>query len=729
MDQRRYAGRRETGPEPDPGLSPDPARAKAARIAAAFRGAIEPVKLSPLYRLGLVLVAVTMVLLPLAYIGLIGVVGYGLYLHATGGIGSTGGSPFLYVAPLAVGGILLVFMVKPLFAGSAAAAVRCPVHRTGEPVLWAFVEQISKAVGAPMPARIHVDCDVNASAGFRRGLMSFRGDDLVLTIGLPLVAGLRLNQLAGVLAHELGHFTQGAGMRVSYLVRGINLWFARVVYERDVLDLQLERWSRSGGIRLRLVLLLARLLVWATRKILWVLMMLGHATSCFVLRQMEFDADSYEARVAGADCFASTTLKLQLLGAAAQSAQASLETAWAEERLVDDLPRLIVSRLGRMPADVRAAIEHHVRNAPTGIFDTHPSDRDRIAGVGNTPAIFDLAAPATELFRNFDRLARAATSTQYRQMLGPGHKLPELVSVAALEETHKALEEGDKALDRFFRGVLPETRGLVLPTECGRMASKPRAVVDELRNARGEMDHLQTDARRVVRRRNALLEKCARTDEAATLADAGVEPGSGLRQARDADAEARQEALHLEQELEPYFHAAERRLASALALLPHPELAGRIPDHARLVEETPRLIASLSELSSAIHAIEVLRRDLFALATLLENFAGNEDSEEFLTALHCRTGRAVRRLVQLGAQLEPMAYPFNGECGRLSTARYVLGNEVLDENDVGSVCQVLQQSLERFDGLYLRVLGRLTDVAVRVEAAVGAVREPVPHQR
>ncbi len=38
---------------------------------------------------------------------------------------------------------------------------------------------------------------------------SLWGNDLVLTIGLPLVAGLSAKEFAGILAHEFGHFTQG----------------------------------------------------------------------------------------------------------------------------------------------------------------------------------------------------------------------------------------------------------------------------------------------------------------------------------------------------------------------------------------------------------------------------------------------------------------------------------------------------------------------------------------
>ena len=65
----------------------------------------------------------------------------------------------------------------------------------------------------------------------------------MLTIGLPLVAAMDLKQLAGVLAHEFGHFAQGTALRLSYIVRSINAWFARLVYEHNEWD----HWLAAGG--------------------------------------------------------------------------------------------------------------------------------------------------------------------------------------------------------------------------------------------------------------------------------------------------------------------------------------------------------------------------------------------------------------------------------------------------------------------------------------------------
>jgi len=706
----------------------------AQQILGAFKGEIQPVRVSIVYRFGLFLVALVMVLLPLIYVGMIALAGYGIHYHATVNktiLKGDGGlvSMFMYFAPLIAGAILIVFMIKPLFARSADRTAGCAVHRNREPLLWNFVEKICAVVGAPVPTRIHVDCDVNASASFRRGALSLLGNDLVLTIGLPLVAGLNMRQLAGVLAHEFGHFSQGTGMRVTYVVRSINAWFARVVYQRDILDVKLERWSRKLDLRLAVVLLTARLFVWITRRVLWCLMMLGHTISCFMLRQMEYDADRYEARVAGSDSFSATARRLIELGAATEDAFASLDTAWRDGRLVDDLPRLIHSRVGRTTKDQRAAIEQHVRDTRTGWLDTHPADRDRIASINKEAAagIFDVDSSATALFANFEDLSKAVTRSYYRQMLGPGTELPKLAPVAAVEEGQARIEAGSKAIDRFFRGVLIENRALHLTTEAAKLARNPNDTLAQLKQAHKQMDEGQRDARRTLRQRHQMAEQAVLAEQAAILLDAGLSvsashfdlPAADLAAAQRAAGEKRSERYSLESDLEPYFTAAEERMHAALSLLPHPKLAKRIKDHAKAVEETPRLVAALFGLAPALEDSADLRRDLTALATLLSNFEGNEDNAEFMQSLQRASEQATGRLGKLAAALEPEPYPFHNEGGQRTVGEYVLGGDVVDENDVGQVYNAIGEAIERLDALYLRVLGRLVHTVRRVEKVCG----------
>src|ERR1041384_5100976 len=179
--------------------------------------AIAPVKVSFGYKIGLCAVALAMVLLPILYFCLIAVFGYGIYYHATvnqsilswrlpGRLGLF--KLLLYFGPLVIGSILLLFMFKPLFARRAEENIPYSLEHAEAPLLFQLIGQVCRAIGAPIPSRVDLDCSINAAASFRKGFGSFFSNDIMLTLGLPLVAGLTIQQFAGLLAHEFGHFAQ-----------------------------------------------------------------------------------------------------------------------------------------------------------------------------------------------------------------------------------------------------------------------------------------------------------------------------------------------------------------------------------------------------------------------------------------------------------------------------------------------------------------------------------------
>jgi len=422
--------------------SPPPTSQKLPRPASKSRGSLTSQELlaafrepfpreSPrlVYRFGILLAALTMIVLPLIYLSLIASVAFGVYYHAVNHtalleMGHGRARIFvvlIYAAPLIAGPIAVFFMLKPLLA-QPAHHERCrSLRRESEPLLFAFIDRICEEVRAPRPKRIDVDCSINASAGFRRGILSMLGNDVVLTIGLPLAAGLSLREFGGVMAHELGHFAQGAGMRLTYLVRVIVHWFIRVVYQRDQWDEWLEQTAQELDIRIGWIFLVAQLFVMIGRGILWVLLHVGLAISGIVLRQMEYDADRYEVSFAGSDAFASTVRKLHLLTGASQAAQMQLSASLDHRKLADNLPGLIVYHARRMSAEAKPFIEKLIEEGSTGWFDSHPSDKDRLAAAEQLakPGVFRSDRPAADLFTDFSAQAAAATWDLYLGYFGP----------------------------------------------------------------------------------------------------------------------------------------------------------------------------------------------------------------------------------------------------------------------------------------------------------------------
>ena len=146
-------------------------------------------------------------------------------------------------------------------------------------------------------------------------------------------------------------------------------------------------------------------------------MQVGHGVSCFMLRQMEYDADRYECQVAGSVAFRETMLRLVELNVATSAAYAALRDSWRAQRLPDSLPQFIVGTSTDMAQEVREETGRRVAESKTGLFDTHPCDTDRIraAEALDAPGVFRSTDAATALFRDFASLSRQVTRLSYEK--------------------------------------------------------------------------------------------------------------------------------------------------------------------------------------------------------------------------------------------------------------------------------------------------------------------------
>jgi predicted Zn finger-like uncharacterized protein len=411
-------------PDPKAPEKPISSTALMQEILGAFHGQFEPVRATWTYRIGIILVTTAMLMLPVLYLALVAAIGWLLVWHATTNtelfhyVGSFWTVIFFYAGPLIAGTILLLFMIKPLFARAPPGGKRRVLNLGAEPLLFAFVARVAQAVNAPQPTRIEVDSAVNASASLGNEGFIF-GRNLTLTIGLPLVACLNVQQLAGVLAHELGHFSQTAGMRLTDVIHSINGWFARVVFERDGWDDALATWCEEPG-RLSLIFYAARLSIGITRGILWVFMILGHVISCFLLRQMEYDADRFAARLVGSVPYEELAREIPLLDVATNEALQTLLKGRRVGGPPDDFFSLIVAERDQLAEKFLRDLDRQFQRMKTRFFDTHPSYPKRLAAVRHERAegIFHMNRPATILFSDYPKLARSVT----RDLIG---KLPQ----------------------------------------------------------------------------------------------------------------------------------------------------------------------------------------------------------------------------------------------------------------------------------------------------------------
>jgi len=699
-----------------------------ARLSDAFQGNIQPVKTTLAYKLGLILVCAVMVLLVAVYIGLILAVAYLLYRYALspqlflvqyGGI-------WLYLGLVVGGPVLLLFLVKPLFAPPARTHRLRSLVPQQEPVLFSFLERISAALGAPRPKRVDVDCQLNASASFRRGIWSIlAGNDLVLTIGVPVAAGLNASQFAGVLAHELGHFAQGTGMRMTSLVRAISFWFTRVVYERDKWDGRLARWAQVGWVGQ--VLVVAIFLVWLTRKVLWGLMILGHAVAAAMMRQMELDADRHEMRLVGSRTFQETCNKMTLLGLAEHWAMSDLDRFFSDGRLPDDLPRLILANLKLISSEDRQNVDQLINNSTTGWFDTHPSLPQRIAAARreNAPGIFHLDMPASALFSDFDALCRNVTRDMYQVALGEKFKPERLHPVEELLARRSVDLDAYDSLKRFFQGSFYPLRPLQVPSaEQLHQNVAVEEAVDRLKQSREAMLAEKTAYDEAFR----LFDQCdTRTLEIAQ-AEALLQAGFTINKKvfgfavggkSDIDIalwDAQTRIEELLPRLQPFEQASEQRILAALQLLHNEDFAAKMDDPTGWQQEAAAIMPVLQTIAERFSDILQLRNQHAALAVLLGQVHAHQDNALLIRTIQAQMGRVYQTAFQLSDVFEALPYPFDHAAGQISVIQYLVEAPAV-EGDCQSIYQWVDSFMQRLCGLHVRMMARLCLIAEQVESA------------
>ena len=697
----------------------------------AFTGDISPTKLSPLYTTGLAVVTIAMVLLPAVYVALIGLTAWGVIHYLTHGgwileMGSGGAllRLLIYIGPPIAGGILVFFMLKPLFARRPKPAEPVVLDPAKEKLLFAFVEHICRLVRSPMPSRIAVDCKVNASAGLRRGLWS---RDLVLTIGLPLAAGLDMRQFAGVLAHEFGHFAQGAGMRLTYVIRNINHWFARVVYERDKWDESLEESAKSVDLRLGVILHGARACVWLTRRILWVLMQAGNAISCFMLRQMEYDADSYESKVAGSAAFESTASRLRVLNVASQVAMEDVRLSWAGNQLPENLPLLIQHKSASLPADIHRKLQEAEARTKTGWLDTHPCDSDRIlaARALNEPGVFRLERPATELFADFAATSRDVTRHEYEKQWELEFTEQNLVNSEDMLRESTASTQADAAVGKFYGEVNVSLVPLLAAGDSAPSLDREQARI-EWNDSRERTGRLKEAAGKASAECVRQQQRLADAATALHLANAGFQlqptvfglPASAqsVSQQKAAASLAMESAAESIREetakLNDFVAALRHRFTSALQLA---QTAGSLS--AELQAETEALTRTLAAVGSVLPTLRQVALRLQPFALLIQN-RGNHSNPNAVTNGISRLADELQTLLKdVQSSLRDLPYPFPHPRGSVSVAEFAQ-HEGACPNDWEKIFRNGNAHLDRLFPLHYRLLGRLLVILDSAEATL-----------
>jgi hypothetical protein len=713
-----------------------------------------PIPKRPGYLLGLIVMAAVICLVPIIYCAVIALIGWGVWAHLTNDAGifshvrgrAALGALAIYLAPALAGILLIIFLLKPIFAPRSERTGSVELKEFEELKLHSFVQNVCAVVGAPAPSQITIDCDVNASAGFRRGAISMlRRTDLTLTIGLPLVAGMTKRQFAGILAHEFGHFAQGTGLRLTYIVRSMIMWMVRTAHERDAWDDWLNDTAEESGGWVALIVMFCKLCIGIGRLFMRLLALLTMLLCAFMLKQMEYDADRYEVQLGGSESFAAACFRMGELNAAVGRTVGESSTTFNRAReLPDNVPAMIAAMARRLTPEDRAEVRAERLKEKGSFFATHPATSARIAAAKklDKPGLYTDEAPARELFGDFDAACRKATIAHWSAMLGPNAVGSKLVSVAGLTATSEKEAAREAILPRYL-GFDPPTWRPVFPT-ISRIpdGAGGKALVERLRAARHALKEKAGAARVKVEQYRAAAEESLKWEHARAALDAGLSldfDQIGLTATNRVGVSGKLEALNSKTAdaagvIDEAGELAMTRLGCALSLLAVPQVQTAVPDAAKRRARADALLAAMYTLRNTLPMARQVRHAAAGLrvaGSTVRNEKTLDAARKLLRPLSddVRARLDDARRIAGGtpdpfAQASPdaahgLAYdtPNMGESLVGATPAHREYDEIVGAGDL---------FVSRWSDTYRRALGELVEIAEGVEKSLAAQKSPQP---
>lgn len=459
---------------------------------------------------------------------------------------------------------------------------------------------------------------------------------------------------------------------------------------------------------------------------------------------MEFDADRHEARLAGCTVFEATSRRMRGLSIANFVAMNDLQHFSTEGRLVDDLPRYIAASIDQVTPELKKALAKAEREQTTQLFDTHPADNDRIrnARAEKTDGVMKLPETAERLrgavlFRDIDRISRAATLDLYREMFNKKINAEKLASVDDLIERRNAEKEAAKSLLRYFQVEMPEfypfplsEQALEVPTDLKATAKRVKASRTEMMAAlpkyRDTTEHFEFAEQAVVESTTALTV----LDADLSLDYAEFRMQHPTREFAEFRLENAQTAVeNLAAMMIDFETVAGARLTAALQILIHPEACKQVENGEKLREEMLRLIPTARQVSSLIGKLPSLRTNCMAMMTLISKLDG-QVSQRTAEAIYERIERLHKQLTTLFKLLGDSPYPFDHSDESTTLRDFVLF-DVPPMDELDAMVYMAQSSFERLISVQMRLFARLAQAAEAVETTLGMplLPEPKPRKR
>jgi Zn-dependent protease with chaperone function len=311
----------------------------------------------------------------------VSLLGAGLLMYILYGLSSTIGLiPTGIMALIAIGGILgAVISVQSGWVAIKKAVVRShafTIKKEQAPKLFEMVSNLCHEMQASIPNNIILELGTNFFVT-DANVITFDGqyDSRTLCIGAPLLHVLNSEELKGIIAHELAHFT---GNDLVYSKQFFPVYRGTLTALNNMANVGSSGSENSRWMRLALIVPM-----WLLRSYLEVFSRIERNIS----RRRELRADSLGAKASSTSTMASALVKVYTYGVLwGQHSEEWIVEVLNEGKVFSNISDLF-SKVFTLEESLLKQIAEDSYSRLTHPTDTHPSLKDRLSALGEEPLL------------------------------------------------------------------------------------------------------------------------------------------------------------------------------------------------------------------------------------------------------------------------------------------------------------------------------------------------------
>lgn len=407
-------------------------------------------------RVGLVFAALLSLLLPFSYLAFVGACIAGLIWHMNSNAHLLTQElselyAVFYYAPFVIAPLLVVFLLKPLFAKRVSRTGVKTLTNKEYGSLLSYTHQLAKQMDAPAPKEIRVCIEPDVKYSLASSQSALVGKQFALTIGLPLLGALNNRQLSALIAHEMAYYSGAKDTRLIWLVRSLRAWFWRSAYQYDVWDAKLKQIQLTKSARALLVITRElQTIIRVTKAINRWFFQLNEMANQAPLSALQKRADYFALQFAGKEAFKKAESIRHVLYMAYEKHLLEYDFSW--ESTHQNLPEFLLAQLKSFKQNKAEFTKLKLNGRLATSSNSWQQRLKALEGINSTNH-FQHAYPANQLLPKYQAFCRHCSDLFYHECFA--------IPLSNKTQDIQDNELGD--LDKFF-GQLYLAPRLVGPT-------------------------------------------------------------------------------------------------------------------------------------------------------------------------------------------------------------------------------------------------------------------------